>query len=76
MDEPRRAGDDASALGWLWTSTPAGGSDGSMAWVQLAEIHFDAGRVGLVMAELDATKVSLEREHDVYAMQRAARRAW
>ena len=68
VDGLRRAGDDEAALGWLRTLTAAGGFDGSMARVQLAEIHFDAGRADLAVAELDAIRDSRERGPDAYAM--------
>jgi hypothetical protein len=54
-------------LDWLSPVVAAGGFDGSMARVQVAEIHFEAGRTDLAMAELEAIKDSRERDPAAYA---------
>lgn len=63
-----QVGDDEAALDWLGTVVAAVGSDASMARVQVAEIHFEAGRTDLAMAALDAIKDSGERDPDAYAL--------
>ena len=68
VSELRRSGDDAAALGWLHTLTAARGLDASMARVEAADIHFEAGRADLAMVELDAIKNSRGRDPDAYSL--------
>lgn len=63
-----QAGDDEAALDWLGTVVATGGFDASMARVQAAEIHFEAGRTDLALAELDAIKDSRERDPEAYVL--------
>jgi len=62
------AGDQESALGWLQTLVDAGGVDGALARVEIAAIHFDAGRNGLASAQLDALRADRVRDPEPYAM--------
>jgi hypothetical protein len=66
--ELRQAGDDKAALDWLDTVVAADGFDASMARLQAAEIHFEAGRTDLAMAALDAIKDSRERDPEACAL--------
>ena len=65
--ELRQADDHEAALDWLGTVVASGGFDASLARLQAAEIHFDAGRSDLAMAALRALEDSRERDPEAYA---------
>ena len=63
-----RAGDQDSALQWLQTLVAAGGVDGALARVEIANIHYGAGRDDLATAQLAALRAARVRDPEPYAM--------